>query len=173
MIRLITKRFVIIALAVCLLMSVVSVPAMAKEKNNNINQTNQTKIIKKAKSKLHSRYVWGASGPNSFDCSGFVSWVMKKSGKKTTGVKFSRMTAQGIYNKYKKYSVGKNIKKAKTADIILLGNHRSTHNIYHVGIYYKKGKYIHASTPSTGVAISHIPKHKVASIVRLPGIAKN
>ena len=42
---------------------------------NNIRE----RILSFARSKLGSRYVWGATGPNTFDCSGFVQYVFNKS----------------------------------------------------------------------------------------------
>ncbi|MBC6465368.1 C40 family peptidase [Actinomadura alba] len=59
-----------------------------------------------AKKKIGSPYVWGATGPNTFDCSGLVQWAYKKA-----GVKIPRVT-YGQYNKidqkvtWKKLAVG-------------------------------------------------------------------
>ncbi|MFZ1300853.1 MAG: NlpC/P60 family protein, partial [Leptotrichiaceae bacterium] len=52
-----------------------------KETANNTSSAKsdvREKIIDFAKTKLGSPYVWGATGPNSFDCSGFVGYVYQK-----------------------------------------------------------------------------------------------
>ena len=132
---------------------------------------NRAKIIKTARSKLGKRYVWGASGPNSFDCSGYVYWVMKHS--KVKGVKIKRYTAQGIYNAKRRYNIGRSIKKAKRGDIVLFGRNKSKHRIYHAAIYYGKGKVIHASTGWTGrkcVKITKADTRHIAAIIRMPAL---
>lgn len=133
--------------------------------------TNAGKVIKKAKTKRGKPYVWGASGPNRFDCSGFVTWTYKKVGKKVSGVKMSRNSSRSFYKRYsKKYGIGRNLSNAQPGDIIIIGYGGSKHRIFHVGMYYDKGKYIHATTGGRGVTISKIPKSMVVSIIRLPGM---
>ena len=52
-------------------------------------------LITEAEKYIGYPYVWGGSNPNtSFDCSGFVSWVLTQSGVCNTG----RLGAQGLYN---------------------------------------------------------------------------
>ncbi len=149
----------------------VYVPKKLTKKTKTYTKTNQAKVLKIAKSKLGKRYVWGAEGPNTFDCSGFVYWVMKKS--KVAGVKVKRYTAQGIYNHYKKYCIGKKISKAQPGDIILFGRNKSRSSIYHAAIYYGNGKVIHASTGWGGkkcVKITKADKSNIAAIIRLKGL---
>lgn len=128
-----------------------------------------TKLMKTAKSKLGCAYRAGAQGPNSFDCSGFVYYTFKKAdvGKKTV----IRTSAQGQYASLKKYSIGKNISKAKVGDIVFFSYNGSTSGINHVGIYAGNGKVIHAGSYRTGVCygkISQLSKcgRKVCAIVR-------
>jgi len=130
-------------------------------------KTNAGKIIKKAESKLGARYRYGGTGPKSFDCSGFVYWVYKNSGAKVK--KVPRM-GRTTYSKYKKYNIGRNIKKAKPGDIIMFSRSGSVKRITHVAIYYGNGKIIHASDYSTGVIVGGIGSRKTVAIIRLPGM---
>lgn len=57
-----------------------SLPANAIASQLNQNPMGQ-RIVDIARSKIGSPYAWGASGPNSFDCSGFTSWVYAQVGK--------------------------------------------------------------------------------------------
>ena len=59
-------------------------PVIEKEENQdkkimNTKNSVRDKIIDYAQSKLGAKYVWGATGPNTFDCSGFVQYVYKRS----------------------------------------------------------------------------------------------
>ena len=49
------------------------------KKVGNVKSNIRDKIIDYAQSKLGAKYVWGATGPNTFDCSGFVQYVYKRS----------------------------------------------------------------------------------------------
>ena len=57
-------------------------PVIEKEDNQDkkilsTKSSVRDRIIDYAQSKLGSKYVWGATGPNTFDCSGFTSWLYK------------------------------------------------------------------------------------------------
>lgn len=84
-------------------------------------------LIAEAESHLGKSYVFGASGPNTFDCSSYVSWCLKYSGVKDVG----RQTAQGLYN------LSSAIKGApQPGDLFFLTGTYSTSNyITHVGIF--------------------------------------
>ena len=93
-------------------------------------------LISVASSKLGSPYVWGAKGPSSFDCSGFVCWVFTNSGVHN----LPRTTAQGIYNQCTPVSAA----DAKAGDIIFFtGTYNSGVPVSHVGIYCGNGVMIH------------------------------
>lgn len=136
-----------------------------------IATTNAQKIVSLAYSKLGCAYVYGASGPNSFDCSGFVYWVVNNSG--IPGLSVPR-TSDALYVKYKAYSVGTNIANAKPGDIILFSNNGTASGICHSAIYYKDSKMIHASSPDTGVILTNVAystsNKSVFAIIRLPGV---
>jgi len=60
-------------------------------------------IIRTAFRFIYSPYYWGGNGPENFDCSGFVIAVLQHAKRWPQGVDD---TAQGIYNRFKKYTVG-------------------------------------------------------------------
>ena len=101
-------------------------------------------VVETAKKYLGAKYVYGASGPNSFDCSGFTSYVFK-----LHGVSLSR-TAKG------QYSNGTAVSRAnlQPGDLVMFGP--SASGINHVGIYIGGGQIIHAENPSSGVTIDTI-----------------
>ncbi|MFC6163107.1 C40 family peptidase [Lactiplantibacillus dongliensis] len=99
-----------------------------KKKTNSF-----TNMYKVAKSKLGTRYSYGANGPYSFDCSGYTKYVFKQAAKKTLA-----RTAQSQYYSTKKVSRG----NAKKGDLVFFGS--STGSISHVGIYVGHGKMIDA-----------------------------
>lgn len=135
--------------------------------------SNRSKVIKIAKGKLGCPYVWGARGPKSFDCSGFVYWVNKQAYKKGyTKKRVSSGCATSQLRALKRYSVSRSLSRAKPGDLIFFSNNRSTSNIRHVAIYYGNYKLIHASAGKvrvTGVGWSG-GQRQVAAIVRVPGL---
>ncbi len=100
------------------------------------------RLISVAKSKLGSRYVYGAKGPNTFDCSGFVYWVLKNS-----GVRQGYMTSGGWAGngRYRRISSMSNIKRG---DIITYNGH--------VGIALGGNQMIDASSSQGRVRITNI-----------------
>lgn len=88
-------------------------------------------LISIASSKLGSPYVWGAKGPNSFDCSGFIYWCLNQA-----GVGISYMTSSGWRNpgRFKRVSFG----ELQAGDIIVVSGH--------VGIVAGGGTVIDASS---------------------------
>jgi cell wall-associated NlpC family hydrolase len=98
-------------------------------------------LITEAEKYLGYPYVWGGSSPStSFDCSGFVCYVLKASGVWN----ISRTTAQGIYNQCTPVSAS----EAKPGDLIFFTKTYSTADaVTHVGIYVGNGKMIHCGDP--------------------------
>jgi len=86
-------------------------------------------------------YVWGGSSPStSFDCSGFVCYVLTHSGY----CNMPRTTAQGIYNQCTHISAS----EARAGDIIFFtGTYNSGNPVTHVGIYAGNGQMIHCGDP--------------------------
>lgn len=98
-------------------------------------------MLAEAEKYLGFPYVWGGSSPStSFDCSGFVSWVINQSGVGNVG----RQTAQGLYNLCTPVSK----ENMQPGDLIFFTGTYSTANpVTHVGIYVGDGKMIHCGDP--------------------------
>lgn len=91
-------------------------------------------------SKDYLSLFWGGSNPNtSFDCSGFVSWVLTQSGVCNTG----RLGAQGLYN----ISTPVSSANARPGDLIFFVGTYDTPGVSHVGIYVGGGKMLHCGDP--------------------------
>lgn len=97
-------------------------------------------LITEAEKYLGYPYVWGGSKPStSFDCSGFVCYVLDKSGV----YPMSRTTAQGIFNQCAKIPPG----EAKSGDIIFFtGTYDSSGPVSHVGIYVGDNMMLHCAS---------------------------
>ena len=94
-------------------------------------------------------YVWGASGPNSFDCSGLVYFLLNQSGAATVG----RTTAQGYFNMSRPVSPS----EAMPGDLIFFeGTFSSARTITHVGVYLGDGRMLHTGSNPNGVEIVSI-----------------
>ncbi|WP_427910110.1 C40 family peptidase [Pelotomaculum schinkii] len=97
-------------------------------------------LIGEAEKYLGYPYVWGGSSPStSFDCSGFVCYVLDKSGV----YPMSRTTAQGIFNQCAKIRPA----EAKPGDIIFFtGTYDSSGAVSHVGIYVGDNMMLHCAS---------------------------
>ena len=105
-------------------------------------------LFNEAEKHIGKRYVFGANGPNNFDCSSFVCWSFTHSGVKN----MPRTTAWGIY---KTYCNPVSPSEAKAGDIIFFKNtYDSGSPISHVGIYAGNGMLIHAGDPIRFVSIN-------------------
>ena len=105
-------------------------------------------LFNEAEKHSGKRYVFGANGPNNFDCSSFVCWSFTHSGVKN----MPRTTAWGIY---KTYCNPVSPSEAKAGDIIFFKNtYDSGSPISHVGIYAGNGMMIHAGDPIRFVSIN-------------------
>ena len=102
------------------------------------------KIENRAKSFLGTPYVWGATGPNKFDCSGFTQWVYRDAGINIPRV--SRDQARvGQFVSFNQLQKG---------DMIFFDTHKKrTGKVSHVGIYLGGGNFIHASSAGKSVVI--------------------
>ena len=102
-------------------------------------------IANSALSKRGCQYVWGANGPDTFDCSGLVWWACNEN-----GVKFERTTASQLSK------MGKSVKyeELQAGDIITFKTDPSY--ISHVGIYIGNGQMVHAPNRTTVVKVQQI-----------------
>ena len=96
-------------------------------------------IIKEAEKYLGYPYVWGGSSPStSFDCSGFVSWVINHSGWDV-----GRLGAQGLCNICTPVSSA----NVKPGDLVFFTGTYDTPGVSHVGIYVGNNMMIHCGDP--------------------------
>ena len=124
-----------------------------KKVNNGIRTVSSTnsqedsdvgsKIANFAKGLIGSSYVFGATGPNSFDCSGLIVYVYRK-----FGISLPRTSQSQAY-------VGKRVKKSelKPGDLVFSNTYGS---LSHVGIYIGDGRFVHAANAGTGVTVSGV-----------------
>ena len=105
------------------------------------------KMITEAEKYLGYPYVWGGSSPStSFDCSGFVSWVINHCGN---GWNVGRQTANGLIGKCD--IIPKS--EAKPGDLIFFQKTYNTSGASHVGIYVGNGMMIHCGSPISYASI--------------------
>ena len=105
------------------------------------------RMIREAEKYLGYPYVWGGSSPStSFDCSGFVSWVINNCGN---GWSVGRLTANGLMN------VCDIIPRssAEPGDLIFFQGTYDTSGASHVGIYVGNGMMIHCGNPISYASI--------------------
>ena len=114
-----------------------------------LSDTPTEKLLTEAKKHLGKPYVYGSSGPYSFDCSGFTSYVYRQLGyniNRTAAAQFSN----GVY-------VSKD--QLKPGDLVMFGRGY----INHVGIYIGNNQFIHAENARTGVVITSMDASYYAS----------
>lgn len=104
-------------------------------------------MIREAEKYLGYPYVWGGSSPStSFDCSGFVSWVINNCGN---GWSVGRQTANGLKNLCAIIPPS----EAKPGDLIFFQGTYGTSGASHVGIYVGNGMMIHCGDPISYASI--------------------
>ncbi|MFZ2176751.1 MAG: C40 family peptidase [Rhodococcus sp. (in: high G+C Gram-positive bacteria)] len=101
--------------------------------------THGAQALASAESKIGSPYVWGATGPNAFDCSGLVQWAYRQ-----VGVSVPRTT-------YDQVNGGMPVDKGslQPGDLVLF------YGAQHVGLYAGNGTVVHA--PTTGQSVKEAP----------------
>lgn len=126
----------------------------SKQQNTNNNKTHEStatnsskgeEIVSYAKKFLGRKYVYGGSGPNTFDCSGFTMYVYKHFGY---SMGHSAVTQAGL---------GKYVSKSnlQPGDLVIF-NDSANRSIGHVGIYIGGGNFIHASSGGGRIMISSL-----------------
>lgn len=95
-------------------------------------------LITEAEKYLGFPYIWGGSSPStSFDCSGFVSYVLTSSGLCNTG----RLGAQGLYN------ISTPVSEPRPGDLVFFVGTYDTPGVSHVGFYVGDGMLLHCGDP--------------------------
>jgi len=117
--------------------------------SNNLKLTQNIEL--KAKAFLGKPYVWGATGPNCFDCSGFTQQVYK-----SVGINLPRVSRNQA-------KVGKLVRfnELQKGDMVFFDTeHKFRGIVNHVGIYIGDGKFIHASSGNHKVVITSFDKKR-------------
>lgn len=119
--------------------------------NNSSRQESQSSnadvdtVVNLALAQVGKPYVWGSANPNvGFDCSGLVYYAYKQ-----VGITLSRSS-------YSQINYGTRVKSSelRKGDLVFFNNGGG--RISHVGIYIGNNKFVHASTPGTGVIVSKL-----------------
>lgn len=112
--------------------------------STNISSKRQA-FINKIKAQVGKPYVYGAAGPNAFDCSGLVYYCYNR----TTGKYVNRSAASLAYN-------GRYVSKGNLQPGDLVFFNSGTSRIRHVGVYIGNGQFIHAPSPGKRVRYENL-----------------
>jgi cell wall-associated NlpC family hydrolase len=104
-------------------------------------------VVAAAKKQLGKPYVYGAAGPDAFDCSGLVQVSFAAIGRSLGRTTVDQETAGSVIP----------VEQAQAGDLVFWGSHGSTH---HVGISTGDGSYIHAPVPGDVVQITTVSSYK-------------
>jgi cell wall-associated NlpC family hydrolase len=98
-------------------------------------------------------YVWATAGPSSFDCSGFINWVVKNV--------MGRDIGRGLFTQV---AAGRAVSRSELqpGDLVFFQNTYQA-GLSHGGIYIGNNQFIHAENPSTGVRISDLNSNYYSS----------
>ena len=128
--------------------SALNVSTASKKSDNFISESLKSAALPfNAQKKLGHRYVWGATGPNTFDCSGFTSYLLK-----LEGVSIPRRAIE-------QFQKGVKIARAELqkGDLIFFDTSKRKNKVVnHVGIYIGDNKFIHASSAKHKVVITSL-----------------
>lgn len=116
------------------------------KKNSDVKEDIRKQITDFALTYLNTPYIWGSTGPKSFDCSGFVNYVYKEIA--TVQLPRTSYNIAKLKNKVEKDDL-------QIGDIIYFKTTKKK-RISHVGIYIGDNKFVHASSAKKKVVISEI-----------------
>ncbi len=143
-----TRR--VLLLVAVLALSAVALPAPVAA--SAAPQTELAKIIGVAQSELGSRYAFASAGPNTFDCSGFVTYVYRKAGL-LDRIGSRRRTVAGYHQWFSRHStVTRGINTAQPGDLLIWGRN------HHIGIYVGDNKAISALINPWGVKLHRVDR---------------
>jgi len=121
-------------------------PIRKENRTIAVNQPNTIENITKiALSQMGKTYVWGATGPFTFDCSGFTQFVYEQN-----GIELPRVSKDQAQE-------GKFIDRnhLRRGDLIFFSSSKSN-EVHHVGIYLGNSKFVHASSAKKQVTVSNL-----------------
>lgn len=117
--------------------------------SSTTNTAGAEKMISTAMAQVGDPYVWGATGPNSFDCSGLVVYSLKAAGKsapRTSSAQSQNSAWQTV-----------NRSQLKRGDLVFFSSSVGSSSVGHVGIYLGGGQFVHAASGSAmKVTVSNI-----------------
>ncbi|WP_201330742.1 C40 family peptidase, partial [Lactobacillus nasalidis] len=116
----------------------------------------QNAVVALAKAQVGKAYVWGATGPNSFDCSGLVQWVYKTAIGQTVSRTTYTQVKEGV-------AVAVSTASLQPGDLLFWG---SVSAPYHVAIYVGNGQYVSAADEQQGVILATISSYFWPSTAR-------
>ena len=114
----------------------------AKQQASTQSSSTAQTVVNAAKSQIGKTYVWGATGPNAYDCSGLVQYAYSQAGKN-----IGRTT-------YQQAGAGQHVSvsQAQAGDILMWGD-------YHDAIYVGNNQYVHAPQPGQNVTQATISSY--------------
>ena len=113
------------------------------DNEGNVISNRAAQVVNIARQQLGKPYVWGATGPNSFDCSGLVQYVYRQ-----IGINLPRTTYDQEYQ-----GTAVSLNALQPGDLLFWGSYGSA---YHVAIYIGNGDFIQAPTSGQSVKITNI-----------------
>jgi len=122
-------------------------------KSPKVSSVSSNEVIAYAESFMGTPYEWGATGPNTFDCSGFVQYVYAHFGVSTGRSTYDQITHGTFVSK----------ENLQAGDLVFFGS-GSPH---HVGIYVGNGSYIHAPHTGDVVKVSKLGRDDYMSARRV------
>lgn len=113
-----------------------------QQASTQTNSSTAQTVVSAAQSQIGKPYVWGATGPNAYDCSGLVQYAYSQAGKNV-----GRTT-------YQQAGAGQHIavSQAQAGDILMWGD-------YHDAIYVGNNQYVHAPQPGQNVTQASISSY--------------
>lgn len=111
-------------------------------------------VVALAKEQVGKPYVWGATGPDKFDCSGLVQYVYQHA----AGINLPRTT-------YDQVKVGQTVPldKLQAGDLVFWGSETAP---YHVAIYIGNNQYVNSATPDEGTILQNMSSYYYPTIAK-------
>lgn len=111
-------------------------------------------VVALAKEQVGKPYVWGATGPDRFDCSGLVQYVYQHA----AGINLPRTT-------YDQVKVGQTVPldKLQAGDLVFWGSETAP---YHVAIYIGNNQYVNSATPDQGTILQNMSSYYYPTIAK-------
>lgn len=129
--------------------------AVKKTKTKSVQASSKAaSVVALAKEQVGKPYVWGAEGPDTFDCSGLVQYIYQHA----AGVSMPRTT-------YDQVKVGQTVPldQLQAGDLVFWGSETAP---YHVAIYIGNNQYVNAATPEQGTILQTMSNYYKPTIAK-------